>query len=133
MGRALLISCMLICCAASADALTYQWTDDQGVIGFTDNINNVPAKYRSRARTREDITTRNPRVRQELWQQEQRLRREEQSAPGGAILPEEELPPPPPDPRVGPGRESADDTLPPGRTKSQRIRDNIERRQLEDH
>lgn len=136
MGQAVMISFLVICCASTADAMTYQWIDDQGVIGFTDDRGNIPAKYRNRTRTREDITIRNPRIQQELRERERRLRREEQMAPGGPILPEERFPSavpgPAPVPGVNSGRRPAADSLPPGRTKSQRVRDNIEWRQLEE-
>lgn len=136
MGRTVMVSFLVICSAATAEALTYQWTDDQGVIGFTDDKGNIPAKYRNRIRTREDITIRNPDAQQELRVRERRLRREEQRAPGGPLFPEESIPSAVPDSAPGsgvsPGRRPASDSLPPGRTKSQRIRDNIERRQVEE-
>ena len=35
---------------AAADAATYQWTDSLGGVHFTDNADNIPAKYRNKAR-----------------------------------------------------------------------------------
>ncbi|MBT1070585.1 DUF4124 domain-containing protein [Pelotalea chapellei] len=135
MGRALLVPLLLICHAAAAGAFTYQWTNEKGVTGFTDSIDKVPSKYRDRVRRREDITIRNPRIQQELKEQERRLRLEEQSAPGGR-LPDEipaQAPRSVPQPSLEQPKngQPAGETLPPGRTKSQRIRDNIERRGLE--
>lgn len=128
MGRAML-AFTIMAAATVAEAATFQWTDDRGVIGFTDDLNNVPARYRNKVRTREDITTRNPRIRQELREREERLPRRENAAPGGALAPDD-LPRPTLRPESGVRREVPDDSTPPGRTKSQRIRDNIEQRRL---
>jgi hypothetical protein len=35
---------------AAADASTYEWTDSQGGMHFTDNAKSIPAKYRNKAR-----------------------------------------------------------------------------------
>lgn len=35
---------------AAADAATYEWTDSQGGAHFTDDADNIPAKYRNKAR-----------------------------------------------------------------------------------
>lgn len=36
-------------------AETYEWTDNKGVVNFTDDLDKVPAKYRNKARERESI------------------------------------------------------------------------------
>lgn len=126
----LLIAVLILAGAAAAEAQTYQWTDDNGVISFSDDLNAVPTKYRSKVRRREDITTRNPQVRQDLREQEQRAQEDalrSGGAPGG--IQNERSPQPTPTP-TNAGRPSA---LPaeqgtPGRTKSQRVRENMERR-----
>jgi len=55
LARSLLIA--LLCCNAVTDAIAgdegrkfiYQWNDDRGIVHITDNLQNVPQKYRSRA------------------------------------------------------------------------------------
>lgn len=34
---------------------TYEWTDSKGVVNFTDDLDKVPAKYRTKVRERESI------------------------------------------------------------------------------
>ena len=129
MKRTMLMLSLILGGVAAADAQTYQWTDDNGVISYTDDINSVPTKYRTRVKKREDITTKNPKVRQELLEQERRARQDELNSPRIDRTPGV-APPVPAPPRVErPGTTS--DESPPGRTKSQRIRDNIERRRIE--
>jgi hypothetical protein len=122
----ILASMTLMCLVAVANGQTYRWTDDRGVVSFTDNLNDVPAKYRQKVIKQEDITIRNPQVREELKQQEERAHQEEVSHPPVVITPEY-VPPPLLAPQVAPPKPESDE-LPPGRTKSQKIRDNIERR-----
>jgi len=53
------LSCFLLAFflySIPADAAVYEWTDDKGVVNFTDNPENIPAKYRSKARKRPSIT-----------------------------------------------------------------------------
>jgi hypothetical protein len=122
----ILATMTIMCLVAVANSQTYRWTDDRGVVSFSDDLNDVPAKYRQKVIKQEDITIRNPQVREELKQQEERARQEEASHPPVAITPEY-VPPPLPPPQITPARPESDE-LPPGRTKSQKIRDNIERR-----
>jgi Domain of unknown function (DUF4124) len=126
MKRAIMLSLLILCCAAVVDAATYKWIDDKGVISFSDNLEKVPTKYRHKVIKQEDITNRNPRVREELKQQKERARQEEVSHPPMVITPDY-VPPTPPPLVVTPAKPESDE-LPPGRTKSQKIRDNIERR-----
>lgn len=39
--------------ACSAYAAVYEWIDDAGVINFTDNRDNIPEKYRAKARVKD--------------------------------------------------------------------------------
>jgi hypothetical protein len=39
-----------------AGAAMYEWTDDKGVVNFTDNPDSIPAKYRKKALKRPSIT-----------------------------------------------------------------------------
>lgn len=113
-----------------AAAETYQWTDGKGVVNFTDDPSRIPPRYRNKARVGEDITIRNPNVQKELKEQEEKARQEEQARP--RIVPTPDYLPPQAPPLQLTKPPSAPDELPPGRTKSQRIRDNIERRKLEE-
>lgn len=38
--------------ATSADAATYEWIDEKGVVNFTDNPDNIPPKYKDKAKKR---------------------------------------------------------------------------------
>lgn len=116
--------------ALPAAAETYQWTDSRGVVNFTDDPTTIPPRYRGKAMVGEDITIRNPKVQKELQEQQERALQSEQSAPRIVITPDY-VPPPPPPPQVT-KPPAASDELPPGRTKSQKIRDNIERREKEE-
>jgi len=117
----------LCCTAVGGNAETYRWTDDQGVVNFTDSLEAVPAKYRHKVLKGPDITTRDPRINEEVKQQEERARQEEASRPPVTTTPDY-VPPPT---EVAPPKVESDD-LPPGRTRSQKIRDNIERRKTEE-
>ncbi len=117
--------CVILATALTAPAQTYRWTDGQGVLHFTDSLESVPAKYRKKVVTEADITIRDPKIREEVRQQEERARKEEKSRPRIATTP---VYVPAPPPVVVKPVTPVSDELPPGRTKSQRIRDNIERR-----
>ena len=75
MKRSVIILALLLFCAAVTYAETFKWIDDQGVVNFTDNPRRVPSKYRGKVKKSEDITIRNPKVRQELWKQNERMRK----------------------------------------------------------
>jgi hypothetical protein len=116
---------MILCSVMYANADTYTWTDDKGVVSFSDNLDQIPPRYRAKAKKGEDITIRNPKVQQELKEQEQRAL-QQNSLP--RIAPTPDYVPPPVEPiKVEPPVPAAE-----GRTKSQRIRDNIERREGEE-
>ena len=127
MNRIAIVMVMILCGVMYANADTYTWTDDKGVVSFTDDPGLIPAKYRVKAKKGEDITVRNPKVQQELKEQEERARQEEINRP--RIVPTPDYVPPPQQPPVVKSPEPFIGDLPPGRTKSQRIRDNIERRE----
>jgi len=63
MKRTMILPLLILSIAAVADAETYKWTNDQGVVSFTDDPALIPSRYRSKALRGEDITTRNPRFR----------------------------------------------------------------------
>jgi hypothetical protein len=113
-----------------ANADTYTWTDDKGIVSFTDDPGLIPPRYREKAKKGEDITTRSPKVQQELKEQEERARQEESNRPHIILTPD--YVPPPTAPPVVQSPKPAADELPPGRPKSQRIQENIQRRELEE-
>ena len=130
MTRIIVVLVLTLFTALSANAETYTWTDDKGVVSFTDDPTVIPPKYRGKAKRGEDITIRNPKIQQEIRDQEERARQEELNRP--RIIPSPDyVPQPIHSPVAEPGKPATDE-LPPGRTKSQRIRDNIERREAEE-
>jgi hypothetical protein len=127
MSRIAIVLVLVLCSVPSVNAETYRWTDDKGVANFSDDPGMIPAKYRLKAQKGEDITIRSPKVQQELKEQEERARQQESSR--ARIAPTPNYVPPLPA-VVAP--KSNSDELPPGRPKSQRIRENIERREAEE-
>ena len=79
MKHTMIMLTLMLSCAAVTCADTFKWIDDQGVINFTDNPAKVPSRYRAKVKKSEDITIRNPKVRQELWKQNERMRRSRQT------------------------------------------------------
>jgi len=55
MKRTIILSLLILCSAAVADAETYKWTDDQGVVSSTDDPAQILSRYRSKALKVEDI------------------------------------------------------------------------------
>jgi Domain of unknown function (DUF4124) len=126
MTRITVVLVLTLFSALSVSAETYTWTDSKGVVSFTDDPALIPPKYRGKATKGDDITIRNPKVQQNLKSQEERARQEEQNRT--RIVPTPDYVPQPIQSPVAEPLKPATDELPPGRTKSQRIRDNIERR-----
>lgn len=129
MTRITVVLVLTLFTALSVNADTYRWTDNKGVVSFTDDPTLIPPKYRGKAIKGDDITIRNPKVQQELKDQEERARQEELNRP--RIVPTPDYVPQPLQSPVAEPLKPATDELPPGRTKSQRIRENIERRGAE--
>jgi hypothetical protein len=130
MDRVLILLLVILYGALPASADTYTWADDKGVVNFTDDPAVIPLKYLLKAKKSEDITIRSPKVQQELIEQENKARQEESNRPRISPTPNY-VPPPPQTPAITTSK-GASDELSPGRTKSQRIHDNIERRELEE-
>lgn len=57
MKRTIILTLLVLCSAAMADAETYKWTDGQGVVSFTDNPALIPHRYRSKALKMKDKPT----------------------------------------------------------------------------
>jgi len=96
------------------------------VVNFTDDPTLIPPKYRGKVKKGEDITISNPKVQQELKEQEERARQEELNRP--RFVPTPDTMPLSKQPPVVEPPKPATDELPPGRPKSQRIQENIQRR-----
>ncbi len=47
---------LLVWFAGDAVAATYRWTDEQGVVHFSDSSDNIPARYRERVRVEDEAT-----------------------------------------------------------------------------
>jgi len=122
---------MFFASTLTCNAQTYRWTDSEGVVHFSDALESVPKKYRKKMITTPDITIRNPKVREEMELQEQLATQEKASRPQTAPSPpapaETSSPPPA---ASTPTKSNTEE--PPPRTKSQKIRDNLERRRLEE-
>lgn len=52
--RTLVMLLFLALATTAAHAAIYEWTDDSGVVNFTDNQNEIPEKYRGKASKRPD-------------------------------------------------------------------------------
>jgi hypothetical protein len=78
----------VILCAASANALTYEWTDRAGVVHFTDSPENIPPAYLQHVIKKDDITIRDPKIREEIRLDKERAQQEESaSISGNAVEP----------------------------------------------
>lgn len=129
MKISIMMVCVILSAALTASGQTYRWTDAQGVMHFTDSLETVPAKDRHKVIVEGDITIRDPKVKEEIRQQEERARQEEAAHPRIPSTPD--YVPQPAAVETKPAKSDSDE-LPPGRTKSQRIKDNIERRKAEE-
>jgi len=50
----LVVFALILAGATIASAQLYEWTDDRGNVSFTDNPDSIPAKYRNRAKVRDE-------------------------------------------------------------------------------
>src|SRR5262245_55802100 len=50
---ALCLGLALVVCAGAASAQAYKYRDDRGHVHFTENLHEIPAKYRKQVETRE--------------------------------------------------------------------------------
>ena len=83
-------------------AITYYWLSyvlldrQQGMVNFTDDPSMIPPRYRGKAKVGEDITIRNPKIQNELKEQEEKARQEEAARPRIVPTPDYVPPPAPP-------------------------------------
>jgi len=50
----LVVFALILASSTVASGQLYEWTDDRGNVSYTDNPDSVPAKYRSRAKVRDE-------------------------------------------------------------------------------
>ncbi len=55
MKSLLMLVIFVAACSFQAYAATYEWVDDNGVINFTDNPDNIPAKYLKKVKKRPSV------------------------------------------------------------------------------
>lgn len=55
MLRIILVLIIAVMAAGPLWGETYEWTDSKGVVNFTDDLDKVPAKYRTKVRERESV------------------------------------------------------------------------------
>lgn len=60
MKRLIIFPLLTLCGAAASDAEIYTWTDDQGVVTFTDNPSRIPSRFSSRTQSGDIITIHTP-------------------------------------------------------------------------
>ena len=76
----LMIIVAMMLCAASANALTYEWTDRAGVVHFTDSPENIPPAYIRHVIKKDDITIRDPKIREEIRRDKERAQQGESAS-----------------------------------------------------
>lgn len=81
MKRAMIFPLLLLCGATAVNAETYRWTDAKGVVSFTDNPSLIPSRYRGKAVSTEDITTRNLKNRKKNRDREEKNLQDALTAP----------------------------------------------------
>jgi Domain of unknown function (DUF4124) len=84
MKRAMILPLLIICSAAAANGGTYKWTDDQGVVSFTDDPSLIPSRYHKKAVKVQDVPSRDPKVLQELREEVDKPR-QDKSTPSRSV------------------------------------------------
>lgn len=69
MKRIIVFTLVLLCGAAVANTEIYTWTDDQGVVTFTDNPDRLSSRYSSKAQREENVIIRPPTVQKKIRKQ----------------------------------------------------------------
>ena len=96
MKRVMILPVLILCCsAAAADGGTYKWTNDQGMVSFTDNPALIPSRYRSKAVKAVDDTSRDPKVLQELREEVERPNQDKFATPRAVTTADSEQAAPP--------------------------------------
>ncbi|NVN91331.1 MAG: DUF4124 domain-containing protein [Desulfuromonadales bacterium] len=65
MQRIMILPLLILCYAAVTEAEVYTWTDDQGVVTYTDNAARIPSRYSGQTKEGEKITIHRPKAQKE--------------------------------------------------------------------
>ncbi|MHB8122134.1 MAG: DUF4124 domain-containing protein [Desulfuromonadaceae bacterium] len=87
----IILSLLILCSVAVADAEIYKWTNTQGVVSYTDDLAKVPSKYRRKALKVEGLPIPSP---SPTRQQEEKVLRDELTTPGKVTTPDSAQSPP---------------------------------------
>jgi len=68
----MILPLLILCCAAVVEAEVYTWTDDQGVVTYTDNPARIPSRYSGQMREGEIITIHRPKAQKEYRHNEKK-------------------------------------------------------------
>jgi len=79
----IILSLLILCSAAVADADIYKWTNAQGVVSYTDDLTKVPSRYRRKALKVEGLPIPTP-----TSQQEEKVLRDELTTPRKVTTPD---------------------------------------------
>jgi len=118
MKQIMLFLLIILCSTSGAVAETYKWTNDQGVVGFTDDPSMIPSQYRSKALKGENTTIRSTKVQKELrkkkgTKRQGEIRKPRILVPAGSSLPKSAPPSIQQQPNNGhPGGDQIDPTPP---------------------
>lgn len=85
----IIISLLILCSAAMADAEIYKWTNTQGVVSYTDDLAKVPSRYRRKAQKVEGLPIPSP-----TRQQEEKVLKDELTTPRNVTTPDSGQSPP---------------------------------------
>ena len=85
----IIISLLILCSAAMADAEIYKWTNTQGVVSYTDDLAKVPSRYRRKAQKVEGLPIPSP-----TRQQEEKVLKDELITPRNVTTPDSGQSPP---------------------------------------
>jgi uncharacterized protein DUF4124 len=79
----MILPLLILCSAALVHAETYTWTDNQGVVTYTDNPARIPSRYSGRTQVGEKIIIRSPKIHKEYGQNGKK--RPQAAIPGNRI------------------------------------------------
>ncbi|MDD2309575.1 MAG: DUF4124 domain-containing protein [Desulfuromonadaceae bacterium] len=79
----IILSLLILCSAAMADAEIYKWTNAQGVVSYTDDLTKIPSRYRRKALKVEGLPIPGP-----TRQQEEKVLTDELTTPRKVTTPD---------------------------------------------
>jgi len=83
MNRTIILLLLVLCSAAVADAEIYKWTNAQGVVSYTDDLAQIPSRYRRKALKVEGLPIPTP-----IRQQEEKVLKDELTTPRKVTAPD---------------------------------------------